>query len=73
MSLTNGHQEFGELYEVYQTKNPIFLHGDYDHFDLDHLDKGEVYAKFRVQKKDIERLASALGHSSATSRLKLTG
>lgn len=54
-------QEFGVLYEANHSKNPIFPHGDYDRFDLDHLDEAEVFAEFRVQKWDIERLADALG------------
>ena len=55
-------EEFCYLYEVYgQTKNPIFPHGEYDRFYFDRLDEAEVYAEFRVRKRDIERLAHALG------------
>ena len=54
-------QEFGELDEAYQTKNLIFPHRDYDRFNLDNLEEAEIFAEFRVRKRDIEPLADALG------------
>ena len=41
-------------------KNPIFPHGDYDHFALDNFDEAEIYAEFRIQKTDTECLGNAL-------------
>ena len=54
-------EEFGVLHEVLQTKNPIFPHSDYERFNLDTLEESEIFAKFRVRKRDIECLADALG------------
>ena len=54
-------QELGVLYEAYQTKNLIFPHRYYDRFNLDNLEEAEMFAEFRVRKRDIERLADALG------------
>lgn len=54
-------QEFGVMYEAYQTKNLIFPHRDYDRFNLDNIEETEIFAEFRVRKRDIERLADALG------------
>ena len=54
-------EEFGVLYEALQTKNPIFPHSDYERFTLDTLEESEIFAEFRVRKRDIERLADALG------------
>lgn len=64
MSFVHGfitEEEFGVIYEAYQTKNLIFPHRDYDRFSLDNLEESEIYAEFRVRKRDIERLADALG------------
>ena len=54
-------EEFGVLHEALQTKNPIFPHSDYERFTLDTLEESEIFAEFRVRKRDIERLADALG------------
>ena len=54
-------EEFGVLHEALQTKNPIFPHSDYERFTLDTLEKSEIFAEFRVRKRDIEWLADALG------------
>ena len=54
-------EEFGVLHEALQTKNPIFRHSHYERFTLDTLEESEIFAEFRVRKRDIERLADALG------------
>ena len=54
-------EEFGVLHEVLQTKNPIFPHSDYERFTLHTLEESEIFAEFRVRKRDIERLADVLG------------
>ena len=54
-------EEFGVLHEALQTKNPIFPNSDYERFTLDTLEESEIFAEFRVRKRDIERLADALG------------
>ena len=54
-------QEFGMIYEAYQTKNLIFPHRDYNHSTLDNIGEAEIFAVFRVRKRDIETLADALG------------
>ena len=50
-------QEFGMIHKAYQTKNLIFLHRDYDRSTLDNIEEAEIFAEFRVRKRDIETLA----------------
>ena len=54
-------EEFGVLHEALQTKNSIFPHSDYERFTSDTLEESEIFAELRVRKRDIERLADALG------------
>ena len=52
--------EFFLLYDTFKTKNPEFLHGSYERFDLGSTNATECKAEFRVERQDLPCLVAAL-------------
>lgn len=48
------------LLEEFTSKNPAFYYDKEDHFDLDKIEEAECRYEFRIDKKDIPRLADIL-------------
>ena len=53
-------EEFLLLYDTFKTKNPEFLHGNYERLDLRFMNSAECKAEFRVEKQGFPRLVAAL-------------
>ena len=53
--------EFGILYDVNMSKNPLFPYDNCEEFSLHNFSEEECIAEFRVEKNDLPVLADALG------------
>ena len=53
-------EEFLDLWESHQSKNPEFPYSSHARFDLPNVDEAECLAEFRVQRQGIPVLANVL-------------